>query len=641
MKSKARRNWTNNYAREQHKRRNKQSNNAVIEDLPEEMQVGLNHDDSSITLGRLFTSYLLLTAGLPFAAAQAPSSHKTSANDVNAQNDGEYTLLANTVNIRGDLSRISDEAYRDELADQALEMMHKALNSEPADRLSLHAAVNSPCFDEKAFGSILKQAPELLNKPNNNGETPLYLAIKSQKFDAAKYLIQKGADVNIITTSEKLSLLDVAIQADASHDFMDLLLEKNRHLVNTQRGDGHFPILYALSSNNATLFRYLVGKGADTNFTLYPDSNLLHIAVEQRLSKKIINEIIKANPGLLERTDNNGKTPADVAKEQGNKELVELFANKLQQSKSREQVLLSLVDDVKRFASGELSCPKEIRTFFTKFDQYGLHNEKNMILKMMLADKSDWVSYPDLLAVFIDYNASTELIDDVVARYTKEKASWSRAAVNYAWSFIYEEKGLLDTLDSQGLPPVYRAVVNEKTKLVRHLINKGVALDYKNENGSSLVHIAAEKGNKSILNVLLKANQERGGDVSLLNQLDKNDLTPLASGLMHRQFTMFEYLVKKGADTSIINSKFFSRSLLHFAAEHGASKGIIDLILAKNPEFLELKDAEGATPLYLAEHFKQDDVAQYLKEKMKAPSEIISNAVVTQPVVKNEQKMEI
>jgi len=58
--------------------------------------------------------------------------------------------------------------------------------------------------------AILNKTPELVNEPNNQGLTPLFIAIKNSNYEIASYLKLKGGDVNTRNKSGQTPLFWVA-----------------------------------------------------------------------------------------------------------------------------------------------------------------------------------------------------------------------------------------------------------------------------------------------------------------------------------------------------------------------------------------------------------------------------------------------
>ena len=106
-------------------------------------------------------------------------------------------------------------------------------------------------------------------KNKNTGITSLYLVITAKDYDFAKYLIEKGAKVNMVDKSGD-TLLHVAIYENRQIKMVNLLLENGVDInAKTKKGNTplHFTVMlpYQVSEITLKLVELLVNNGADLN----------------------------------------------------------------------------------------------------------------------------------------------------------------------------------------------------------------------------------------------------------------------------------------------------------------------------------------------------------------------------------------
>lgn len=84
-----------------------------------------------------------------------------------------------------------------------------------------------------------------MNERDENGETPLFYAIRSGKIDAVKVLIDHGANVNAQNSSGTTPLLSAAYLAgEAGREMCTLLIQKG---ADTEHRNQHGMSYYMLS----------------------------------------------------------------------------------------------------------------------------------------------------------------------------------------------------------------------------------------------------------------------------------------------------------------------------------------------------------------------------------------------------------
>jgi ankyrin repeat protein len=105
--------------------------------------------------------------------------------------------------------------------------------------------------------------------------SPLILATLRQNLPFVKYLVQRGADVNLCTTDG--SALHAAAYV-GNLDITDYLLEKGADL-NACDADGATPLAVAMFYNQTELGLYFMEKGADVNVPDFEKATPLHHAV--------------------------------------------------------------------------------------------------------------------------------------------------------------------------------------------------------------------------------------------------------------------------------------------------------------------------------------------------------------------------
>lgn len=222
---------------------------------------------------------------------------------------------------------------------------------------ALHkAAMNN---DVDALNRILKRSKQHINSQDESGCTPLYIATIFGHFDAARILIEAGADVHI-SNSEGQTPIDLAtdpvliklledqgaIKSDPfyeeTHDAayngdlraLRTILKTTPEKLNVQDGKGFTPLHYAVMNSKKAVVSFLIKAGADLNILddeklppiVFADEEIsplleqagalpydghyeaIHDAASQGDIEKL-ESILASNPEKIDIQDGSGYTP--------------------------------------------------------------------------------------------------------------------------------------------------------------------------------------------------------------------------------------------------------------------------------------------------------------------------------------------
>jgi ankyrin repeat protein len=155
------------------------------------------------------------------------------------------------------------------------------------DEISLFEAAAVGKFDVVAH--LLYTHPDAVNDYADDGFTPLGLACYFGQFEVARYLVLKGADVNL-PSDNGFRVFPIHSAAAGSYTEIARMLIDNGANVNVKQQAGTTPLHSAAQNGNLELLILLLENGADT---------------EVRME--------------------GGKLPADLAREKGFKEIAEIL----------------------------------------------------------------------------------------------------------------------------------------------------------------------------------------------------------------------------------------------------------------------------------------------------------------------------
>ncbi|XP_038693510.1 26S proteasome non-ATPase regulatory subunit 10-like isoform X2 [Tripterygium wilfordii] len=142
-------------------------------------------------------------------------------------------------------------------------------------------------------------------------------------------------------------------------------------------------------------------------------------------------------------------------------------------------------------------------------------------------------------------------------------------------------------------------------ELSREQLSK--ALSLRNEDGRSLLHVAASSGHPEVVKLLADIEESK----SVVNCGDEEGWITLHSAVSFGNVEIVEALLSKGADVNLRNNG--GRVALHYAAGKGWLK-IAELLIAHGAK-INSKDEVGCSPLHRAASTGNSELCELLIEE--------------------------
>lgn len=172
-----------------------------------------------------------------------------------------------------------------------------------------------------------------------NGRKMLIFAIENLLYEAAKILIQNGADVNVTDGSGN----DALVYANDYNqsELVTLILEKGGK-INNKNSAGNTQLISACMQNRTDIAEILIKNKADLNFQNDVGRTALHYAIVYN-NEKIVNVLLEhgANPNII---DNNGESAIAFLCRKNNENQA-LFTGKINKELSQYGVRSGLRSD--------------------------------------------------------------------------------------------------------------------------------------------------------------------------------------------------------------------------------------------------------------------------------------------------------
>ncbi|KAF5281784.1 hypothetical protein FQR65_LT14531 [Abscondita terminalis] len=417
--------------------------------------------------------------------------------------------------------------------------------------------------------------PMDLNIRNNDGDTPLLLAIKHGHVLFVRELLQNHVNASVINNSSNSCLHNAADQSNGVV-FKELIYRSA--YVNERNKNGETPLLVALNNARTEVVQVLMANGADVNVSDKDFVSCLHHAVTWGRA-----QIIK---DLLERGANIN---------QKNKDGVSVLMHAIINDQSNIAILLirrgadvNAVDDVGSSAlhhAALLWKHHVIRELVSHGAQIDKLNDDGDTPLLIALKNSHVTCVKTLLSLgadasICDKNGSTCL----------HLASLQNLDILQKFLAIIN----VNCVDLEGNTPLLISLRQSTSIVTRFLLDFGADIFATNKRGFSAVHYAAKTGSELFLTEFIA----RGADV---NQKTKSGDTPLLIHLMENpRRSVVKMLIDSGADVNAIDVAT-GNSCLRYVVDNPDEKIITDLVRAG--AFVNVQNRNGETPLHGAIRF--------------------------------------
>ena len=154
--------------------------------------------------------------------------------------------------------------------------------------------------------TMLSKGLDIDSRGETLGLTPVMVSIIFEKLEAAKYLLEKGADESLKTTERKISLLSLA-SAGGSVAAIEMLLSHGCSIV-SRDNERNTPLMHAARLGNTEVLKYLLAQGADPLLQNKFGQGLLHFAALSN-NAVTIEAVLSQNFDINARCTDLGVTP--------------------------------------------------------------------------------------------------------------------------------------------------------------------------------------------------------------------------------------------------------------------------------------------------------------------------------------------
>ncbi len=387
----------------------------------------------------------------------------------------------------------------------------------------LHVACESDEFYD--WATVLMERGVDPNKKDLNGFAPLHVAADKKAVKIAKLLIKKKAALEI--RDDRHQITPIFFAANNNSASIVAFFIKKKAKINNSDLSGRTPLHFAVKNNSLEAARTLLESGADVNAIDKIGYSSLHIAMDINsidMVKLLLN--YKGNPNfafpLLQNANNSIGCVLHLAVVRNFFEMVEILLNAgadPNQKNDYGETALHLAALQKTLGPNRLRIVNLLIDKGAKTDV--LDNSNRTVL---------------YAAVF---NKAGEIVNHLL------KLDWSIEIVNQRETEF-------------GLTTLHLAAMNNFENIAAKLINKGVIIDTKDNNGLTPLEYSAAYNAVDVAKRLLDCDAE-----AISRYQKKNIRSPLHVAAAYDALEVGELLISKGADIDSVDE--LRLTPLHYA----------------------------------------------------------------------------
>lgn len=436
---------------------------------------------------------------------------------------------------------------------------------------------------------MIKDRPQLLEKTDKNGQTPLLAAIEANDPGLVNALLKAGANATTIISSSNNEAQPIHFAA-ANGKLLALivLVEHQPDLLKQVDKFGQTALLWAAAKGDTDMAAYLIKQGVEVN----------------------------AATSCVDNKNNHGKTVLDWAMESGkdNSRMLKLLkdAGAHTRSELREIARDQLFTAIK---NKELDVVEKIFHDYPQFINEADKNNQTPLLAAIETDNSEVVKciikvkpiiaitkgglHPIHIAARTGKLSALKVLIEHQPHLLDKTDKFGQTAFLWAAARGHKEAAeyllrqganlnvkTVSTCENNGKTPLFWAIQNGHSEVVKFLLQKGADATITVDDTMQAIHHAAKKGKLEVIKVLLE--HKHPTHAISLEQTDTFGQTALLWAAASKEVSKdhietVAYLIKQGAKVNVATTcpgnKHDGKTVLDWAMESGkANSEIVKLL---------------------------------------------------------------
>ncbi|XP_048248984.1 serine/threonine-protein phosphatase 6 regulatory ankyrin repeat subunit B-like [Haliotis rufescens] len=438
-------------------------------------------------------------------------------------------------------------------------------------------------ISEAMLGCVFKNNLTALKWLFSRSESPdiginslLLSAAANGSSEILVYLIENGANV-LSTDADKKTIIHLACMAGhektlavlKEHDIKHFNDELKDKVMNSTDNEGWTPLMVAALTGSNDCYQVLQSI-SNKKTKDYNGDDIVHLACKGG-NEAIVQHLV--SPSNVNTRGQYGRTPVMMAAFKGHQSVVDLLVSK--------NADLTLVD---KDGNGlfHVACyggNTAIVQYLVSPSNINTRGQYGWTPVMMAASKG----HQSVFDLLVSKDADLTLVD-------KNGNSLLHVACYGGNTVIVQHlvsPSNVNTRGENGWTPVMMAAFKGHQSAFDLLVSKDADLTLVENNGDSLLHNACLGGNTAIVQYLVSPSN--------VNTRGQNGLTPVMMAAFKRHQSVFDLLVSKHADLTVVDNN--GDSLLHNAC-YGGNTAIVQYLVS--PSNVNTRGQYGWTPVMMA-----------------------------------------